>query len=200
MKVRSQSQAVIEYLGKRPVTSNMVGNVTGVVPSFEQIQRNFYDKMIRAVNDVLGPYDLLHDARKAFQSLKSIVVLTGTLECSAAAILAYAATGYSPDTAMTFIAGSSLSVLGAITDPFKTSQTWEDYRRNAKKTGQKNAESMLDASNGEITKLNQKIVEGIAPYRRFCQAERDRNQRLRTESEEILADGHSLRRRIEKKR
>ena len=79
MKVRSQSQAVIEYLGKRPVTSNVVGNVTGIVPSFEQIQRIFFDNMIRAVNDVIGPYELLTDVSKAYQSLKSIAVLIGTL-------------------------------------------------------------------------------------------------------------------------
>ena len=79
VKVRSQSQAVIEYLGKRPVTSNVVGNVTGIVPSFEQIHRIFFDNMIRAVNDVIGPYELLTDVSKAYQSLKSIAVLIGTL-------------------------------------------------------------------------------------------------------------------------
>ena len=86
---------------------------------------------------------------------------------------------------MTFIAGSNLSVLGAIAYLYKTSQTSEDSRRNAKTTGHKYSEAMLDVSNGEISKLNQNIVERIAPCRMFCQAESDRTERLRTESEEI---------------
>mmetsp|Transcript_14590 Transcript_14590/g.20854 ORF Transcript_14590/g.20854 Transcript_14590/m.20854 type:complete len:317 (-) Transcript_14590:118-1068(-) len=216
MKVRSQSQAVIEYLGKRPVSSTnmMVGNIKGgVVPSFEQIQKTFYDKMTGTIHHELLHYEPEKDATQLFQSLHRIAIATCAIEFSAASILVYCTAAalssshiyvFNDATTITvpvLAASASLSMLtGMYVYPLKIQQTWKEYRRtSAEAIGQSISSLMVDIGKQEIDKLNQKIVEGVAPYKRFCQAESGRNQRLRTESEEILAVAHSIRRRIEKK-
>lgn len=212
MKVRSQSQAVIEYLGKRPVSSMnmMVGNIGGVVPSFEQIQKTFYDKMTGTIHHELLHYEPEKDVTWLFQSLHRIASATCAIEFGAASILVYCTAAalssshifvFNDATTPVLAASASLSMLsGMYVYPLKIQQTWKEYRRtSAEAIGQSISSLMVDIGNQEIDKLSQKIVEGVAPYKRFCQAESDRNQRLRTESEEILAVAHSLRRRIEKK-
>ncbi len=163
----------------------------------------------------MDKYEPEQDVTQLFQSLQRITIAICAVECSAAiaffdSILALLSS--SPVHILSSLVTDSLTmgvvasttfltmVTGIVVYPRKINKIVADYRQaTAERFEEDITSKLLDISKKELIKLNQKIAEEILPYKIFCMAESDRIQRLQTESEEILAIGHNLRRRIEKK-
>lgn len=52
----------------------------------------------------------------------------------------------------------------------------------------------------ELSRVERRILDGVAPYTRFVETEKGRLERLMETSEDILAQAHALRNRIKKLR
>lgn len=196
-------------------SNKMVGTMSKYTPTHDQIQKSLYEKISRTITQEIDKYEPEQDVAQLFQSLQRITIATCAVEFSAAiaffdsisALLSSSSvhilsTLVTDSLTMGIMASTTFltMIVGIIAYPRKINKTVVDYRQaTAERFEEAISSKLLDISKGELIKLNQKIAEGILPYKIFCMAESDRIQRLQTESEEILAIGHNLRRRIEKK-
>jgi ABC-type siderophore export system fused ATPase/permease subunit len=188
----------------------MVGTMAKHVPTHDQIQKSFYEKISSSIVQELDKYNPEKDVMQLFQSLQRITIAACAVECSAAIVFLDSlsaspvhilSSNVTDSITMGIIASTTFltMVVGVVVYPMKVKTVLTDYTQAmAERYEEAISSKLLIISKEELTKLNQKIAEGILPYKIFCKAESDRNQRLQTESEEILAVGHNLRRRIEK--
>jgi hypothetical protein len=191
-------------------SNKMVGTMAKHVPTHDQIQKSFYEKISSSIVQELDKYNPEKDVMQLFQSLQRITIAACAVECSAAIVFLDSlsaspvhilSSNVTDSITMGIIASTTFltMVVGVVVYPMKVKTVLTDYTQAmAERYEEAISSKLLIISKEELTKLNQKIAEGILPYKIFCKAESDRNQRLQTESEEILAVGHNLRRRIEK--
>jgi hypothetical protein len=196
---RAQGQAVIEYLGKRPAMKNqsLVGSVTAA-SRFEDTRKNLADKMKESVEYHLrsDPRDMT-DKTKLFNELKKTAIISSAFSLGAVGSgFLVALQSVDPVTGSLMLATFAVSggvsyIVGTTNVAQKYQQLWSDRATNIGKS--------LDAiSDKELDRVNQRILDGVAPYTRFIDGERDRIHQLHEQCEQLVASAVTLRNRINK--
>lgn len=199
---RAQGQAVIEYLGKRPAVKNnhsLVGSVT-TVSRFEETRKNLVEKLSNAVDEILkggGGEDI--DKDRLFGSLKQTAILSSSLQVGAVGsglLLGLQAI----DPMSGYIAASSLFAGAGATHFFGKSKIREQYNEQWLRRAQ-HLNKALDALTAkEVDRVKQKILDGVAPYTRFVETEKERIADLQERCERVASASRNLRNRIQKLR
>eukprot|EP00536_Pseudo-nitzschia_multiseries_P000865 jgi/Psemu1/179702/e_gw1.11.257.1 len=197
---RAQGQAVIEYLGKRPAIKNnqsLVGSVT-TVSRFEETRKNLVEKLSNSVDEILkggGAEDI--DKTRLFVSLKQVALVSSASQVGALSsglLLALEAidpvTGWIAASSLCFGGGASY-VLGKAKIQQRYNEQWSRRARHLDKA--------LDAITAkEVDRVNRKILDGVAPYTRFVETERERIADLQERCERVTSASRNLRNRIQK--
>ena len=197
---RAQGQAVIEYLGKRPAVKNqsLVGSVSEA-SRFEDTRNILVEMLSNAVKTHVKATDEVYEEQRLFR------VIQQTAMASAGLNLGAVVSGLA--TAMEFVdfmAGIGTCSMLAIGSGVVYSQGRARIRRDHRKLW-KEREDRLDEAleaicSKELHRIERRIMDGVAPYTRFVETEKERLDRLSEVSEDILAQAHSLRNRISKLR
>lgn len=196
---RAQGQAVIEYLGKRPAvkSQSLVGSVTAA-SKFDDTKNALLGQMSDSIRSVLSDYEEVMEKDELVQSFKQAVLLSSVLQAGAvgAALATTTSTvGVVPGLATTTaLVTSGVAVLSQGTKRVSTQyqETWKDR------------ETELDESLEQVSsqhfekKMKAKILQGVSPYTRYVEAEKERISTMIEECETVQLLGNALRNRISK--
>ena len=193
---------MIEYLGKRPAVKNnqsLVGSVT-TVSRFEDTRKNLVEKLSNAMDEILkggGEEDI--DKIRLFASFRHIAFLSSSLQAGAlgsCVLLALEAI----DPVMGWIAVSSLSVGGGAAYTIGKANIRQRYNEQWFRRAQHLNKALDAITTKEVDRVNRKILEGVAPYTRFVETERERIGDLQERCERVTSASRNLRNRIQKLR
>jgi small GTP-binding protein len=193
---RTQGQAVIEYLGKRPAikSQSLVGSVSAA-SKFDETKGAMLNKMSDAVTNVLSEHERDYDDLS--KSFKQVVLLSTTFQLGAAGIAIMTATSFLPG--VSGMSGScALAASGAILMMHGTQRVSSQYQEIWQDRQCQLDEVIEAVSLREIEKIDQKVRRSIAPYTRFVEAEEARILSMTLECEAIRASAQALRQRISK--
>jgi hypothetical protein len=197
---RAQGQTVIEFLGKRPSVrqnQSLVGSITAA-SRFEDTRNSLTLYLSEAVvrtlsstgaEDDADSKDVLDDLQSKAR-LSTLVCITGIAAWTAAAVhLVDIASGISAGTALIAFGGATLSSTSWITaDGYQ--RLWETKSRHLDKT-------LAAICDKELERMERRVQEGVAPYRRFIEEEQSRIERMADECSVVLRGAQDLRARID---
>jgi hypothetical protein len=208
---RTQGQAVIEYLGKRPSVkdnqSSLVGSITSV-SRFEETRKNLVEKLTKAVDDVLSVpgsggtskerrEDL--DKDRLFASLNKTALLSSSFHASAlGSLLLLALPSVNIDPTTGWMGTAFLLAGGGTTLALGKSQTQRAYQRQWTSRARHLHKALEAIATKEAEAVHRRIDDGIAPYTRFVATEKDRIEALQEECERVASAARNLRNRIQK--
>mmetsp|Transcript_29401 Transcript_29401/g.39073 ORF Transcript_29401/g.39073 Transcript_29401/m.39073 type:complete len:497 (+) Transcript_29401:253-1743(+) len=198
-KARTQGQAVIEYLGKRPAITNqsLIGSVTAA-SRFEDIRNALSSKMMTCIKqDILSNYDPIREDQDMKSSLKQTIVASGCIHVGA--LTSGVCTGLEVlDLTMGCISTSILMSLGIAIVPYQNKQTVSKMESAWEERSQALVESMDVVHRKEMTRIQRRIMDGVAPYTRYVKTEKERVEGLMRLCDDSQLMAHSLRNRIVK--
>ena len=176
---------------------SLVGSVSAA-SRFEDTRRVLVDNLSNAVSTYIAADDST-EKRRVLGSLRQTAYLSATLEVAALA-LGLGTAAQSIDMAM----GLGACCLFAASGGMVFSQGRRSCRRGHE-TLWKEREDRLDEAlqaicTKELSRVERRILDGVAPYTRFVETEKERIENLEEEAEDILAQAHALRNRINKLR
>jgi small GTP-binding protein len=189
-RARAQSQAVVEYLGKRPSikADSLVGSV-----SARLADSSFLPQLGSAVDSILvdhgTPLPILHQ-RAMLTAACQIVAVAGGMTALMNEL--------DPTTSLSLVAAASASGgvamhTGRAAFVQSYQQTWDDM-------GGDLDEALRAICDKELARCNAAIMDGVSPYTRYVESEQRRLNTLTNESEDVLATAQTLRNRILKLR
>ena len=190
---------MIEYLGKRPAMKNqsLVGSVTAA-SRFEDTRRNLVEKMTDAVDYYLKPNPRdVSDKTFLFGELKKTAILSSIFSIGTVGsgiLLGLQAVDPVAGCIMMgsfFVSSGASYIVGTTKVAQKYQQVWSDRATNIE-------QSLDAATEKELDRVNKRILNGVAPYTRFIESERDRIQDLDERCDQLLASAITLRNKINK--
>lgn len=196
---RAQGQAVIEFLGKRPAMKHqsLVGSVSAA-SRFEDTRQTLIDKLSQAIEGHLG--DIPDDEQQRqhiIQYLRQTAMVSSALQIGAlsagmvtAAQLVDLMMG-GPVTAFMVLSGGMVLAQGR-------NNLQKQHYKQWKERSDRLDEALQAIGAKEVARVERRILDGVAPYTRFVETEKQRLDRLVETSEDILSSAHSLRSRINK--
>jgi hypothetical protein len=187
-------------LGKRPAVKNhsLVGSVSAA-SRFEDTRNILVEKLSDAVKTHVVATDEAYDEQRLFVSLQQTAMVSACLNLGA--VVSGLATVAEIVDMMAGMGGCSLLALGG---GMVYSQGRSRIRREHRNFWKRKEESLDEALEAicakELSRVERRILDGVAPYTRFVETEKERLDTLSEASEDILAQAHSLRNRISKLR
>lgn len=196
---RVQGQAVIEFLGKRPAMKNqsLVGSVSAA-SRFEDTRRVLVDSLSNAVKTHVAVDDS-SEKQRVLGSLRQVAFVFAGLEVAAVASSLAAATQI-VDMVVGIGACSFLAASGGLVFSQGRSSCRQGQQSTWKEREDRLDEALQSICKKELSRVERRISDGVAPYTRFVETEKDRIETLEEASEDILAQAHALRNRINKLR
>ena len=192
---RAQGQAMIEYLGKRPVmkTRSLLSSVT-TASQYEDTRRNLHHNLMSAVNKHVDMKEL--DIQESFLSrIQTIVYCSMALNsgsiCVATACLMQVVDAMVGVSTCTILCASSALTwhVGRQTAVDRYSSLWTLCSLRLD-------EDIKSISTKETDRVCRRIMDGITPYTLFVEAEQERLQQLSDQCEGLTATARQLRNRI----
>ena len=190
---------MIEFLGKRPAVKNqsLIGSVSAA-SRFEDTRKVLVDKLSDAVKTHVDTDDA-SERQRVLRPLQQTAFISAGLEIGALAS-GLATAAQLVDTMLGMGACSLLAASGGM--------IFSQGRRSTRRSHQaawKERENRLDDAlqaicSKELSRVERRILDGVAPYTRFVETEKERLENLEEASEDILAQAHALRNRINKLR
>ncbi|CAB9523744.1 Dynamin family [Seminavis robusta] len=199
---RAQGQAVIEYLGKRPAMKNqsLVGSVSAA-SRFEDTRKILSDKLSDAVitHVASSQDDEAYVEKRLFRSLQQTAMVSAGLEVGA--LMSGLATAAELVDIMAGMGSCSLLAIGGgIVYGQGRRRIQNEYRGSWKEKEELLDEALEVICAKELSRVERRILDGVAPYTRFVETEQERLEKLSEHGENILVQAHSLRNRISKLR
>jgi len=197
-RARAQGQATIEYLGKRPaVTSqSLVGSVTAA-SRFEDTRKEMQEKMSESVKNVCSSHDPVTEQDAAMQSLR--ITALGSSALFAGAFFDGTATlAGLLDWTIGLSSASALTIAGASVVRYRNRTLAASHQISWDESKERLETSLFTVCSKEAERIKARILNGISPYTRYVQSERERIDRLTGRSEDLLNSAQRLRNRIVK--
>jgi len=209
-RAKSQGDATIEYLGKRPAiigsggkvshsrhgVNRMVGTIS--IPKFHRLEDELRQAMTAAVQRAAR--HLRNDSDNSDHVYKSLRqnALVSALLCGSAfgPVSAYLLEAL--DFVPSLVAGTSLVALGTLALPLGNRNASKSYKTELMSHATKLDETLDTLFKDAIRRVAMQLSDGISPYSRYVRTEGDLLNDLRGKMERNAASAHSLRNRINK--
>jgi len=209
-RAKSQGDATIEYLGKRPAiigsggkvshsrhgVNRMVGTIS--TPKFHRLEDELRQAMTAAVQRAAR--HLRNDSDNSDHVYKSLRqnALVSALLCGSAfgPVSAYLLEAL--DFVPSLVAGTSLVALGTLALPLGNRNASKSYKTELMSHATKLDETLDTLFKDAIRRVAMQLSDGISPYSRYVRTEGDLLNDLRGKMERNAASAHSLRNRINK--
>jgi small GTP-binding protein len=205
LKGRAQGQAVIEFLGKRPSarhSQSLVGSVTSA-SNFEDSRRSLTLSMTGAVDGVLAapsssratPGEVA-ETRHVLDRMQSVGRMSVSLGLSGLA--AWLATALQLlDIPAGAGAGAGLMAAGGLVLSSAHWRIANDHQHQWLTLSADLEKELERICSKEVTRMERRVDEGVAPYRMCIEAERSRIELLAAECNELTNRVMELRSRID---
>lgn len=190
---------MIELLGKRPAMKNqsLVGSVTAA-SRFEDTRKNLADRLTDAVEYYLksDPRDVT-DQTYVSRELRKIAVVSLILNIGtfgSGILLALQSVEPVSGSIMLgsfFVCSGATYIVGTTKVAQKYQQAWSDRATSIE-------QALVATAEKELDRVSTRILNGVAPYTRFIEGERDRIRELDEKCDRLLASAITLRNRINK--
>ena len=197
---RAQGQAIIEYLGKRPAMKNqsLVGSVTAA-SRFEDTRKNLGERLSSAVNITLRSNEEEQEKHELYQSLWTTAAASTGFHSSALGTSMGVILGM-VDPFPGMILASSLVMSGVTCYVLGTSRIAQNHEAKWLDRAKNLEGSFIAICDKEVERVNRRIFDGVSPYTRFVDGEKDRIANLQEECEGLRSVARNLRNRIDKLR
>mmetsp|Transcript_29402 Transcript_29402/g.39074 ORF Transcript_29402/g.39074 Transcript_29402/m.39074 type:complete len:157 (+) Transcript_29402:401-871(+) len=147
--------------------------------------------------DILSNYDPIREDQDMKSSLKQTIVASGCIHVGA--LTSGVCTGLEVlDLTMGCISTSILMSLGIAIVPYQNKQTVSKMESAWEERSQALVESMDVVHRKEMTRIQRRIMDGVAPYTRYVKTEKERVEGLMRLCDDSQLMAHSLRNRIVK--
>ena len=195
---RSQGQAIIEYLGKRPavVGQNLIGSVTAA-SRFENTRKSLGANMSNAVSSALANYDATNERTVMIDSMKKYMFVSTVLNTCGFTVGVMSALDMI-DIITGGISTVTLVVAGISMIPYSNRLISEKHENNWKRRASKLDEALSIICSKEIDRMHKKISNGVSPYTSYVKTQREEVASLKGECDELLSATHVLRSRVHK--
>jgi len=215
-RATSQSEATLQYLGKRPsiINQNLIGSIHTGNMSYHEIRENVLTKTQKSVLNIeMKPPSsssspstptntLIHfnPNKQALELFKSIqftsticgLIVSGSITTGALSYMEYFDLYLGGTSSFLVLVGSIFAF------PTQIKNTKAGFKIKTDKANQYIQAALKDTISGEINKVHKQMVEGLDPYRRYVESEQIRVNKLLNECEDIMADSFRLKNKIQK--
>jgi small GTP-binding protein len=168
-------QQVMSYLQRRR-TQNLDHVVGESAAPSETRRRELLETVGQTVQSIVESYDRNKEASELAASVEAAVAQTALLEVGAVglgALVAIAVLGSALDITG-ILAASSLAILGFFVIPFKRKQAKDRYKEKMVSLRTKLLDALTTQFNNEGENVIARLKDGIAPYTRYVNSERER--------------------------
>ncbi len=207
---KSQGDATIEYLGKRPVIigsagklsdsshgfNRMVGRIT--TPKFRRLEEELRQATTAAVQ--LAIRNLPSDSDNADQIYTSLRrnALVSAMLCGSALGPVGGYLFEVLELVPSLVTGSSLLALGTLSLPIGNKKTSKSFQTELMSIATELDASLNTLFDDALKRVAMQLSDGISPYSRYVRTEGEWLNDLRNKIERDMASAHSLRNRINK--
>jgi hypothetical protein len=175
---------------------SLVGSVTAA-SRFEDTRKNLFDRLSTVVESILKANHDHLDKGQLFRDLKQLAILSSSLQIGAlgSGLSVYfnlldPMMGW---TTMFLLAGG-----GGATHIMGTSHISQKYQQQWQQRADRLEHALASISDKELSRVNRRILDGVAPYTRFVESEQQRIEYLQEQCERIGSAARTLRNRISK--
>lgn len=191
-------QNLLTYLQRRRVPSDaLVGELT---TSFDMRRQSLLASTTEAAKNVVASYDAEKESREIGAHVEMAVAQTALAEVGAVGlgtIVTVAVTGAALDVTGVLLAGV-IAVLGLFIIPFKRQQAKERFKEKIQDLRNRLGKVLRAQFNSEADRTITRIREGVAPYVRFIQGEKDRMAEAQAMLEQARRELVTLQERLDK--
>ncbi len=174
-------QRVMSYVQQRRAlhAEHIVGG--GIEPR-EMHRRELIDTMGKTVQRIVDTYDRNKEASQLAAHVETAVAQTALLEVSAVGLgaLVTAAVLSSSLDITGIIAAGTLAIVGFFVIPYKRKQAKDNFKQKMTSLRTNLLETLTNSFNDESKNVVTRLLEGIKPYVRYVNAERERIERSET--------------------
>ncbi|KAM3568915.1 hypothetical protein VYU27_008977 [Nannochloropsis oceanica] len=194
-RARTQSRAVLDFLGRRPGARHgqMIGSVTET--RFEGVRAEVLNKLSADVGEVMSTYEKDKEFKKLSEEIKAGVMATAAVEAGAATVGALVA-AHALDVTGGLVTASSLAILGLVVIPYRRQVQRNDFRRRVGELRRQMEGVLAVRMERELGKVRERIMECIGPYSRFVAVEEEKIRDWRGEVREIEKEVRRVRDRL----
>lgn len=194
-RARTQSRAVLDFLGRRPGARHgqMIGSVTET--RFEGVRAEVLNKLSTDVGEVMSTYEKDKEFKKLSEEIKAGVMATAAVEAGAATVGALVA-AHALDVTGGLVTASSLAILGLVVIPYRRQVQRNDFRRRVGELRRQMEGVLAVRMERELGKVRERIMECIGPYSRFVAVEEEKIRDWRGEVREIEKEVRRVRDRL----
>lgn len=196
-------QQVMNYLQRRQ--SKNLDHIVGDAQAPRQAdRRDLIDSVGKTVRNIVESYDREKEARELAYNVEGAVAQMALLEAGAVglgAVVTFAVLSSALDITGTLAAGT-LAVVGFFVIPFKRKRAKENFKEKMTTLRSTLNDALIHQFNDESERALTRMREGVAPYIRYVDAERERIEaakasiadmrqtlsRLRARSEAVLEE------------
>ena len=192
---RSQGQAMIEYLGKRPAmkSQSLLGSVT-TASQYEDTRRHLHNSLLAVVNKHVDMNEI--EIQESFLNrLQTVVYCNMVLNGGSVGVTtACVAQVVDPITGLSLC--SLLCAASALTWHFGRQNAMDQYSLLWTSCSKRLDDDIKSICSKETDRVCRRIMDGITPYTLFVEVEQERLQQLTDECEGLTATARQLRNRI----
>lgn len=176
----------------------MVGSVSAA-SRFEDTRKVLQDNLSNAVKTHVVERNVEDEKQELLGKLRNTAFLSAGLQMGALAS-GFATAAEMLDMALG-VGGSSILALGGGMVYSQGRQSIQNAHAAAWRVREERLDEALEAiCSKELARVERRILDGVAPYTRFVETEKERLDGLAEKSEDILAESRALRNRINKLR
>ena len=191
-RIKAQSQAVVEYLGKRPAirSQSLVGSISPrwTDSSFQALLQTAVDEVVLSNSSATtSALRVLHQ-RALLAAFCQFMAITGGFILVTSGM----------DQVISLTVAVATSTGGGFAMHQGRPSFIKDHQHIWHVIEMDLDEILQTISEKELAKCNATIMDGVAPYTRFVESEQQRLNELINESEDILTSAQTLRNRIHK--
>ena len=175
----------------------MVGSVSAA-SRFEDTRRNLEENLSNVVERILKDDDNEErDKIRLFASLQQLGFVFSSMQAGAicSGLGAYFQL---LDTMSGFVGFSIFTGVGGAVYVAGTSRARTQFQQTWNQRAERMQSALEHISEKELERVNRRILEGVAPYTRYVESEKERIANLLEQCERIVSAGRTLRNRISK--
>lgn len=191
-------QQVMNYLQRRQ--SKNLDHIVGDAQAPRQAdRRDLIDSVGKTVRNIVESYDREKEARELAYNVEGAVAQMALLEAGAVglgAIVTFAVLSSALDITGTLAAGT-LAVVGFFVIPFKRKRAKENFKEKMTTLRSTLNDALMHQFNDESERALTRMREGVAPYIRYVDAERERIETAKASIAEMRQTLSRLRARSE---
>lgn len=194
-RARAQSAAVMEYVARAPRHKQSILGSASAPSAFYTDRQELQDKLSYSVHLALSRVDQNKEVEKLSSAVKASLTESTAVGAGAATVGGLAVAGVLGDVTGV-VAASSLAVMGLLVLPLRRWQAKQRFGEAVEEVKKQMDEALQTHLERELHRVQEHILDGVAPYRRFVELEGEKMADSEKRLRDVRAELQSLRDRV----